>query len=182
MGKLGWKIRFNRFISSSLLPASYHHISHRKEGGRKEREREKESRTRVEGEKRIDDTYTEIIFERKGNPNESQNVTSGVVHLRGANCIPINIRFVATGHDLTPQPSWNNCSNKSYTIPSDTSRLCIRRYLFPYVINSKASRVTLRDPTFARIDWIKRRDTTRETRRGPTTTDYLLLPGQSVSS
>lgn len=136
----------------------------------------------MEGEKRIDDTYTEIIFERKGNPNESQNVTSGVVHLRGANRIPINIRFVATGHDLTPQPSWNNCSNKSYTIPSDTSRLCIRRYLFPYVINSKASRVTLRDPTFARIDWIKRRDTTRETRRGPTTTDYLLLPGQSVSS
>ena len=91
MGKLGWKIRFNRFISSfpfttGILPPFFHVERKGKKGERK-------SPTRVETEKRIDDIHTHIyIYTRKlyirveRIENRSQTLR-GVVHPKKANCL-----------------------------------------------------------------------------------------------
>lgn len=161
MGKLGWKIRFNRFISSfpfttGILPPFFHVERKGKKGERK-------SSTRVETEKRIDDIHTHIyihgnyIFEWNESKTDLKRYEVLSTQRKQIVC-QINIWFVATILRIFLPTTVSNGGVIQFP-----SRLCIRRYLFLYVINSKASRHATRSHFCAnRLDETTRHE--RETR------------------
>lgn len=121
----------------------------------------------METEKRIDDIhthiyiYTEIIYSSGTNRKQISNVTR---------CCPpkeskLSVRLISDSWPLSYAFSFQQLfqTEELYNFRRTPSRLCIRRYLFPYVINSKASRHATRSHFCAnRLDETTRHE--RETR------------------